>query len=511
MKRIIAILILLASTAHAQVWLGGTNEISGIVGPLIYTNFVAGQFRVTCGALDGGSPIDLSGDRVSLQVEDTRDGKLIVSNTCIRLDDYTYRGEGSLSASPASYTLKMMVYPEASPENFYPIYWASLTVTSAPSAGASVSVNLRDLTADTLNAATGTYTDLNVTGDLTIGGSLNVGESIEAIDSLARTQSVLRVGDTMTGPLTNEHGYYGNGGTLTGLNWSAISNAPSIPDLTDVVTNRGATINDEPITNGAQFYISSGGGLVMFTAPDGRLAYTNADGQVQVSGGPAHTGEWYRTYDDPGVAMTNVNQGAWTAIITNGELVLNIPPESVNQTRGFDLYRLSNTNVAWRASLQINECSPGGTANSLIRGGLGYMQGTGGIVRVLSMEVGQGAAPVFRGGYHTTPAGSRNTDTGGTASFPADANQGMVNHLIFPPFTMFIDFNGTNIHRMGVRSGGYDFSGDPPTPLWLYSKTNAVQSDFVGIFFGSVTTASQTNQIRVDNFVVKEGDPWPDP
>jgi hypothetical protein len=170
MKQIIFAILLVCSTARAQVWMGGTNEKSGITGPLIYTNFVAGQFRVTVGALDGGSPIDLSGDRVSLQVQDTRDGKLVVSNTCVTIDAYTYRGEGSLSASPAPYTLRVQVYPAANPDAYYPIYWASLTITSAPSAsgGGSVSVSVTT-TANLTVASSGTG---NVVTGLTANGSV---------------------------------------------------------------------------------------------------------------------------------------------------------------------------------------------------------------------------------------------------------------------------------------------------------------------------------------------------
>jgi hypothetical protein len=169
MKRIIAILML-ATTAHAQVWLGYTNEISGVTGPLLYTNFIAGQFRVTVAATDGGTPIDLSVDRVSLQVQDTRDNKLVVSNTCVTIDAYNYRGEGGLSASPAPYTLRVQVYPAANPDAYYPIYWASLTITSAPSAsgGGSVSVSVTT-TANLTVASSGTG---NVVTGLTANGSV---------------------------------------------------------------------------------------------------------------------------------------------------------------------------------------------------------------------------------------------------------------------------------------------------------------------------------------------------
>ena len=139
MRYLIAILLLAATTARAQVWTT-TNDINGVVSPGYYTNFAQGSFRITVHATDGGSDADLSDSIVRLIVTEQRDTKAIVSNTCSTINAYIYRAEGTLTAIPVAYDVKLVAYPNADPSANYPIYWASVTVTGAASSGVTVGI-----------------------------------------------------------------------------------------------------------------------------------------------------------------------------------------------------------------------------------------------------------------------------------------------------------------------------------------------------------------------------------
>ena len=131
MNRLLAILTLASAPAFAQVW-WATNEITGVVGPSDFLTFGAGPMRVTLTAHDGGVPVDLSEETVRLIVQDRGDMKAVYSNVATRVSGSTYRGEATLAASTNQYDVRMVLFPQGDPINFYPIYWARVTVTSIP-------------------------------------------------------------------------------------------------------------------------------------------------------------------------------------------------------------------------------------------------------------------------------------------------------------------------------------------------------------------------------------------
>lgn len=308
MKRIITILVLwlAASIAQAQIWTA-TNEIAGIVSPLLYTNFVQGSYRVTVAALDGGLPVDLSGNTIRVTVEDTRDGK-ITTNSTTAIDTSTYRAEGNLLASPLPYTLKLVAYPIEGAA--YPIYWASLTITSAPSP-ATVSLSLDPLIASNgtvgtpsnpwagIAANTGAFSFLSV-------DNLDVAGQLSAID----TSKLALTGGTMQAPATGTwYGtHFGDGSGLTGITgadlsalsngvlgaWATGSNAVPWLSLTQGVHSVAITnfAEADPIysasewaTNTAGAIIAaSSGGASPWTDNGTALTPTNSQGVVQLGG-----------------------------------------------------------------------------------------------------------------------------------------------------------------------------------------------------------------------------------
>lgn len=509
MNRIIAILLLACSTVNAQVWLGGTNEISGVVSPLLYTNFLAGQFRVTVGALDGGSPIDLSADRVSLQVEDTRDGKLVVSNTCIRLDAYTYRGEGSLSASPAPYTLKVQVYPDANPDAFYPIYWASLTITSSPSASATYPVSLSLVPLIPSNGTIGTeaypWAEFNAqTGRVgkLIAQNLDVSEAITAID----TGRVSKLGDTMFAPLTNEHGYFGNGIGMSNLQWSAIEGAPTIPDLSDAVTNSGATINGQPVTNGSNIVISQSnvGDVQLSTNQYGKLYYTNAAGEITLLGPvmPITGTVYHLSFESTNdlTLFTNLNYGAWSNRVYGSSLKVITPTESSDLAR---VAALPVTSTVMRFTAKI----------------LGHSAQQGNLNRQYGIAIGNGTSNSYQlrlrltagtrqlRGYQGALTSPGAAASGGTAQHPADpgtaATFETLNIEQFPVF-LGLDFDGANRVR-GYIAACLE-NGMPAQWVQVSSKTNFNSLGWVGLVGSLASGTAYTNAVfGYDDVTYDEG------
>ena len=246
MRRLVYIICLMAATCHAQVW-WATQDINGVVGPVVTTNVLAGGIRITLTATDSGSPVDLTGATLHMLATERRDSKVIASNTCVAVGESSVRGEVSLSAINSPYDVRII---NGAPDDPVTYYWAAVVVTSTPSATLSasisatttvtlvertnvVSLSLIPLIASNgyvgtptipwlgIAAVTGSFAYLSVS-------NLDVGGTLAAVDDYARTSSVKLTGSVMTGPLTNTAGYYGDGAGLTNLSVAADGGATNI-------------------------------------------------------------------------------------------------------------------------------------------------------------------------------------------------------------------------------------------------------------------------------------------
>lgn len=336
MKRITFVLLyaLLTGAACAQTLFVRTQDKDGNVSPSEAISGPVGAYRFTIYPTDGGEAVDLTALKVRFIVTDMGDGKVIVSNAPALVGtNYGFRGEGTLSRVGSTNTVQFIAYPDGSDP--YALYWSLLTVTSAPSAGAVnnftgtvVTVNLLDIVARNVTATSGYF------GDLTVG-NLNVTNAISITD----TTAVKLAGSTMTGPLTgttiHASAFVGNGQRLTGLDYGAITNTPSIPSFDAVLTNEGHTINGLPVTNGAAIVVGGGGSLLLYTGLHGVAYFTNTLGYpepLRDKSLPSH--EWTTFIDFNGpediAAWSNLNVtgSAWQYYVTNGYLSIIGPNES---------------------------------------------------------------------------------------------------------------------------------------------------------------------------------------
>ena len=252
MRRLIYMVCLIAATCHAQVW-WATQDINGVVGPVITTNVLAGGIRITLTATDAGSPIDLTGATLHMIATERRDSKVIASNTCVAVGESSVRGEFSLSAINSPYDVRII---NGTPETPATYYWAAVVVTSTPAASLSasitattivtmversnvVSLSLVPMLASNgaigtaqypwgeINAVTGTFSTLNIS-------NLNVGGQLSAID----TSKLPLVGGTLTGPMTGTTVYASQ--FVGPLNWGSVTNAPSLGGITNLVPTNAA-------------------------------------------------------------------------------------------------------------------------------------------------------------------------------------------------------------------------------------------------------------------------------
>jgi hypothetical protein len=167
--RALAILILLAPLAHANLWTR-TNEINGLSAPNPATlTGTAGQVRMTVYAKDSANAKDLSGLASWFEITDQADG--YATNLVATITSATnglVTGFATLNAG--TYTAKIYAGPAAGDPLAFPLTWDTMVITSTPSAGGggSVSISL-SLTNPVTVASSGTG---NVVTGITANGSV---------------------------------------------------------------------------------------------------------------------------------------------------------------------------------------------------------------------------------------------------------------------------------------------------------------------------------------------------
>jgi hypothetical protein len=144
MKRLIAIFLILAGSARAQTVISVANEYIGNGSPSIATSGITGTFRFTLQCLNGGLPFAPDAT-VRFVLTDSADGKVTTNAVTTVTPTGMYRAETVIGAraNPTMQALPYDVQFVAYPLDSDPVimWWASLTVTSAPSAGVSINSN----------------------------------------------------------------------------------------------------------------------------------------------------------------------------------------------------------------------------------------------------------------------------------------------------------------------------------------------------------------------------------
>lgn len=522
--KIIALMVIMAAQAHAQTLLSYTNvraDVSG--GPAFSSSAVAGSFRFTYVVEDTpGVPLNLD-DGTTFRLEAWAADGVRAHNVASTNLVSTDLSSGQVrfvvpSIGVGEYRIRGVAQPAGGDTTLvWQITHHMLTVTSAPSAGATYPVSLSLVPLLPSNGLIGTiaqpWGEINAQTarvEKLIAADLDVSGAITAID----TGRVSKLGDTMTGPLTNAHGYYGWAGALTGLNWSAISNAPTIPGLADVVTNRGATVNGEPITNGAAITVAQAnvGTLQLYTNAQGQIGYTNTAGHFSALPGWALPGAGVKTYISDYSADTivsNRNIGTISYFFTNGTLVGLLPNESAG-LRMID-YR-SITSGAWvRAGVEWVQRPQRGKASTAgtIRSGIAWLGYAGNTNYLFGSQNAGAVEPVFKEKYYDSNFGVAG-DIYGNA--PYDVTIAVIYLSEFPNAVWdLVDSDGTGIVR------GFSMSADGFSPTLLQLTTNQafagpIQGFAIGVSSDVAASYRATNvPFQVRRLIIQEGALWIDP
>jgi hypothetical protein len=136
--RILALILLLATSAHANKWVR-TNDVNGLtLNPATLTGTV-GQVRITTFALDGSTPKDLTGLAAWLAVVDVEDSYSTITPAQI-ITPTNGHVIGLTSLEAGTYTARLMAGYSTNDSLAFPIAWETIVITNPPSAGASVSI-----------------------------------------------------------------------------------------------------------------------------------------------------------------------------------------------------------------------------------------------------------------------------------------------------------------------------------------------------------------------------------
>jgi hypothetical protein len=165
--RILALILLLATSAHANKWVR-TNDVNGLtLNPATLTGTV-GQVRITTFALDGSTPKDLTGLAAWLAVVDVEDSYSTITPAQI-ITPTNGHVIGLTSLEAGTYTARLMAGYSTNDSLAFPIAWETIVITNPPSAGgASVSVSVTT-TANVTVVSSGTG---NVVTGITANGSV---------------------------------------------------------------------------------------------------------------------------------------------------------------------------------------------------------------------------------------------------------------------------------------------------------------------------------------------------
>jgi hypothetical protein len=506
--RIIA-LVLLACSAHAQSVFVRTNEITGVSGPSEALAGVVGQYRFTLYAENGGEPAT-NVVNARFYIIDTYDGAYVVSNTPTSLGGAAFRGTGTLAArsdpSMTGFPYHVQFY---NLDGDAPMYWAELVVTSAPAAQVSVTsnpvftntqvtVDLLNITAYNVTATQGTFGNLIV-------GTLDVTNQINAID----TNAVRRHGDTMTGALTNEAGFFGNGAGLTNLPPSTVASLDDIGDVSvagaiagEILSYDGTVWTNAPNAGGGV-----SGTVQLYTNASGVIGWTNSAGYFEAIARdvPIYGASFHDSFDSDTIT-SNLNAAAVPYWVTNGSLVITLPNETANP-RLFG-FRPCATGTWTRAAFRIKQ-APSRNASQLSIYGIGWQRNDGSnyIWGIRQQNIG----PYFtlieaNASYSITayPAGA--------APYNHAAGTYYLHYygLVGNDVIIAVDYDGTNRVR-----GFYGQSTEALNMYMLLTNSIAELSGIRGFGisqFSTSGTSGLTNHFGVyDDMQVDNGRLWMDP
>jgi len=166
-------------------------------------------------------------------------------------------------------------------------------------------------------------------------GAPQIANNIANIQSVGAVASnrVLRAGDIMTGPLTNEFGYYGDGGGLTNLTAPEATNALALGNQSAATWAAATNANNSAITN--YHYLQS---------------LTNTDFESRISGASG-----FPLTNDVSLAGYAVSNGVLTNVTFYGDGVgmTNVPGTDTNYIAFFGEsnveVRVSTTNIYFGA------------------------------------------------------------------------------------------------------------------------------------------------------------------
>lgn len=497
---------LMTVAANAQTVLTVTNAAytpaPDPANPDHYLYSSVGPLRLNVNVTDGGGgpPLDISDIQTSgtfrLEVFDVIDDYRLqnIANTTTPEIDVS---QGQLrwtvsSLSPRTYELKATAVPVDTNDSFV-IHWSYLTVTSAPSAS-SASFSFIDISANTITANFMSASD-------GVFGNVSFTNSISTIDSLARTSSVLKVGDTMTGPVTNEAGFYGNAVGLTNFSVTAsdVSVAYTPTNYTDADDVEAHLVQ----IDSALASVSAGGvSIDWFTNQYAMIGYTNGSGQVvypfdNVPEDVVNSNSWFYSYNAADPGLNNSNFGAWVSTVTNGMRRLEFPFENVNQPRMADWVVIPSGSVV-RAAVYFPESLKYAIFDSYrYMQGLGFWcSGTGDFHIPFDYDSGTTGGQIRWLQYSS--AFSLTVPTGAAGGFWGDHDYGSSKSLyqfgMAYPFWCAVDHDGVLTCRTYIGK-----SLDSLTLVGVRTNVPPITGMFVG--FARFQSYGSTNgYVRYDNY-----------
>jgi hypothetical protein len=320
----------------------------------------------------------------------------------------------------------------------------TIVVTGAPSASLSLfpliasngSLGLVDFPWGQIHSVTGTFGTLNI-GDLNVAGAVN------AVD----TGAVKLVGSTMTGGLTNEAGFFGDGIGLTNIPYAAISDPPGSGSgaTQAIATVGGSTVTSayDEATATLSWSNAAAGGLALWSEGTGTAHQIGTEwlppGSVS---GAGENFLGFTIYTNLAVSMRRANP--FTAALGEGA---------------------RDMQATWSSSLGINTTNQValGTA-STISGGFRNQAGGAGTT------IGGGGNNSTPGQYQTIGGGDANSFTLSTASWGYIG--GGANNLVAPASQYSAIMGGRQNTIESTGSGNYQTIGG--------GRQNAIAVDTVG-------------------------------
>lgn len=479
MKRIIAILCLLAGITQAQSVIIVTNNVLAL--SAVSTSAAAGTIRITEYLRQGSTPIDINNNTGLVFVTDIRDGAPAFSFNIIGTNIVTTNGQirygFTLPAGP-TYDVRTFIYPQdGSPRYASGIY--SLTVTSAPAAS-SATVNIALTNDITVNATS--------TVSLT---SQNIQTNISSLNITMPSANI-----TVTGAVTSVNGVTGavsltvasttNSAGVASWNGTQLQIGTNVPSgggsgnitIEGVTTNVFDFVGQFPVTvsniGNTIYFGQLGGGGTFIPAGNSNQVFNFVPATTQTFTVPSGVTQLYAyAWGAAGAGGSGVSGGAGGYSfgyfsVTNGEVLSVIIGEGgfVSSTTTATSVSTNTANPfpngGWGASKHTQRAGAGGGSTAILRG-TNYLVVAGGGGGSSGGAGGGGGGTSGQSGFQQAGSTTGQAGGGGTQSAGGSTGSGIIALSVTNTAgSFYLGGNGgftTNLIAIGSGGGGGGFYG----------------------------------------------------